>query len=58
MVEAIKRGRCARKLTFEQAEEIRELYYSDTLNQYQLAKKYDVSQTTIFNILIRRNYTK
>ena len=58
MKEAIKRGRSARKLTFEQAEEIRKLYYSDTLNQYELARKYNVSQSTIFSILTRRNYKK
>ena len=58
MEEVVKRGRSARKLTFEQAEEIRKLYYSDTLNQYELARKYNVSQSTIFSILTRRNYKK
>lgn len=40
-----------RKLTFEQAEEIRQIYKNNKISQRQLAKKYDVNQKTILNIV-------
>jgi group I intron endonuclease len=45
-----------RKLTFEQAEEIRKEYENDAYTQKQLGKKYGLSQDCIFKIVNRVTY--
>lgn len=47
-----------RKLTFEIAEEIRKEYGQGNVTQKQLAKKYCVSQDSIFNIIKNKTYKK
>ena len=55
---ALKIGRGNRKLTYEQAEEIRELYFKTDIYQRELAEKYGVSNTTITNIVNGKIYRK
>jgi DNA-binding transcriptional regulator LsrR (DeoR family) len=45
-----------RKLTFEQAQEIRLLYWDAGLTQQQLAKAFNVSQPTIHKIISIKAY--
>ena len=47
-----------RKLTFEQAEEIRKEYKTGQVTQKQLGKKYSLSQDCIFHIVNGHSYTK
>lgn len=47
-----------RKLTFEQAEEIRNEYLTGMFTQKQLGNKYSVSQDSIFKIVNGKIYTK
>lgn len=47
-----------RKLTFEQAKQIRAEYSSDLFTQKELALKYCISQDCIFKIIKGRTYTK
>lgn|SRR5574337_161218 len=47
-----------RKLTFEQAEEIRAEYKTGLVTQKQLGKKYSLSQDCIFHIVNGHSYTK
>lgn len=47
-----------RKLTFEQAEEIRKAYSAGLFTQKQLGKKYGLSQDRIFHIVNGHSYTK
>ena len=45
-----------RKLTFEQAEEIRTKYNTGNYSQRSLAKEYNTSQSNIFNMLNNKTY--
>lgn len=47
-----------RKLTFDQAEEIRQEYSIGSVTQKQLGKKYKLSQDCIFHIVNGHSYTK
>lgn len=47
-----------RKLTFEQAEEIRKEYKTGLVTQQQLATKYSITQDCIFKIIKCRTYTR
>lgn len=47
-----------RKLTFDQAEEIRKEYATGLVTQKQLGKKYSLSQDCIFHIVNGHSYTK
>lgn len=47
-----------RKLTFEQAEEIRELYKLGEMDQHQLSEKYGISQACINSIISYKTYKK
>jgi hypothetical protein len=42
----------------EQAEKIRQIYASGSLNQYQLADQYNTSQAVINGIVLNKTYTK
>ena len=45
-----------RKLTFEQAEDIRKRYKEGGITQRELAETYDVSQYVIHSIITKRSY--
>jgi DNA-binding transcriptional regulator YiaG len=47
-----------KKLTFEEAEKIREEYAAGGISQAKLAVKYGISQPCIFGIIKRKTYTK
>ncbi len=46
------------KLTWEQVQEIRKLYAEGKMSQRELAKKFGVSQTTIFRICHGKNWLR
>lgn len=46
-----------RKLTFEQAEEIRKQYEDGGITQRELAEEYNVSQYVIHSIIAKKSYT-
>jgi len=47
-----------RLFSMEQAEKIRQIYASGSLNQYQLADQYNTSQAVINGIVSNKTYTK
>ncbi len=47
-----------RKLTYEQAEELRAEYAAGGVYQSTLAKKYGINQSAVSSIIHRRSYTK
>jgi DNA-binding transcriptional regulator YiaG len=49
-------SRKSRKLTIDQAQEIRTKYAAGGINQYQLAKHYNVTQATVSQIVRGNNY--
>jgi len=46
------------KLTFEQAEDIRRAYASGEVSQDKLARLYEISQATVYNIVNNKTYVK
>ena len=57
---AAKKGKPSekRKLTFEQAQEIRHRYKTEKITYHKLALEYGVSNVTISNIIKNKTYTK
>ena len=55
---AKKAGHGRRLFSMEQAGDIRKLYESKVLNQYELANKYKTSQAVISGIVLYKTYTE
>ena len=51
-------SRWLRKLTFEDAEVIRQLYATGCYFQYELAEMYSLTQSSIYNIIKNKTYTE
>lgn len=59
MIDMVDKGRSPfQRLTFEKAEEIRERYSSEDIQQKELAKEYGVSETTIWDIIHNRRWVR
>ena len=53
-----KAGSVDRKLSFDEVEQIRIEYKNGGVSQKKLADKYGIAQSTLFNIVSNKSYTK